>query len=90
MAQKCHLNIGYNDSDKIRPLCIKLPQIIGYAKYFDSNKTTCFKFIDKELLKKYIKIWEKISSVLGKEFDSETVYGDNDKHIKTKIRSYGD
>ena len=25
--------IGYNGNDNIRPLCIKLPQIIGYAKY---------------------------------------------------------
>ena len=24
------------------------------------------------------------------EFDSETVYGDSDKYIKTKIKSYGD
>ena len=24
------------------------------------------------------------------EFDSELVYGDNDKYIKTKIKSYGD
>ena len=23
--------IGYNDNDVIRPLCIKLPQIIGYV-----------------------------------------------------------
>ena len=26
--------IGYND-DVIRPLCIKLPQMIGYVKNFD-------------------------------------------------------
>ena len=24
------------------------------------------------------------------EFDSEPVYGDNDKYIKTKVKSYGD
>ena len=28
--------IGY-DVDVIRPLCIKLPQMIGYVKHFDSN-----------------------------------------------------
>ena len=30
----------------------------------------------------------KISSLIGEEFDSESVYGDNDKyiHIKAKIR----
>ena len=31
--------IRYNDNDNIRPLHIKLPQMIGYAKYFDSNRT---------------------------------------------------
>ena len=31
--------IGYNDDDVIRPLCIKLPQMIGYVQNFDSNKT---------------------------------------------------
>ena len=25
--------IGYNDNDVIRPLCIKLPQMTGYARY---------------------------------------------------------
>ena len=31
--------IGYNDDDAIRPLFIKIPQMIGYVKHFDSNKT---------------------------------------------------
>ena len=35
--------------------------MIGYAKYFDSNKTMSFKVIDKKLLKKYTKIWEKLA-----------------------------
>ena len=43
---------GYNDDDIIRPLCIKLPQMIGYVKCFNSNKTTSFKVTDKKLLKK--------------------------------------
>ena len=34
----CKYIIGYNDDDDvIRPLCIKLPQIIAYVKNFDSN-----------------------------------------------------
>ena len=31
----------------IRPLCIKRPQIIGYVKCFDSNKTMSFKALIK-------------------------------------------
>ena len=31
--------IGYNDNDNIRPLCIRLPQMTGYARKFDENAT---------------------------------------------------
>ena len=55
--------IGYNDDDVIRPLCIILPQMIGYVKHFDSNKTMSFKISDNKLLKKYNKIWEKVSNL---------------------------
>ena len=48
--------IEYNDYDVIRPLCIKLPQMIGYVKCFDSNKIMSFKVTDNKLLKKYNKI----------------------------------
>ena len=82
--------IGYNDDDITGPLCIKLPQMIGYVKHFDSNKTKSFKVGDNKLLKKYIKIWEKISNLMNIEFDSDPVYGDNDKYIKTKIKMYKD
>ena len=81
--------IGYNDDDVIRPLCIILSQIIGYVKHFDSNKAI-FKISDKKLLKKNNKIWEKISNLLNIEFDSEPVYGDGDKYMKTKIKMYRD
>ena len=82
--------IGYNDVDVIRPLHIKLPQIIGYIKNFDSNKTMSFNVDDNKLLKKYNKIWGKISNLMNIEFDSKPVYGDNDKYIKTKIKMYED
>ena len=42
--------IGYSD-DVIRPLRILLPQMIGYVRYFDDNKTMTFVADDKELLK---------------------------------------
>ena len=40
--------IEYNDDGDIRPLHIKLPQMIGYAKYFGTNKRMSFKVIDKK------------------------------------------
>ena len=63
--------------------------MIGYVKCFDSNKTMSFKVTDKKLLKKYSKIWEKVNNLMDIKFDSELVYGDNDKYIKTKIRYIG-
>ena len=75
--------LEYNDDDVIRSLCMKLPQMIGYVKHFDSNKTMSFKVNDNRLLKKYIKMWEKVSILMNIEFDNEPVYGDNDKYIKT-------
>ena len=74
---------GCNDNNVIRPLCIKkLPQMIGCVKHFDINKTMYFKA--NKLLKKYTKIWERVSSLMIINTDSEPVCGDNDKYIKTK------
>ena len=86
----CKYFIGYNNGDVIIPLCIILPQMIGYVKHFDSNRTISFKVSDNKLLKKYNKIWEKISNLLDIKFDSHPVYDDGDKYIKTKIKVYED
>ena len=65
--------------------------MIGCAKYFQNNNETMpFKVNNKKLLKKYIKIWKKVTSLMNIEFDSEPVYGGTDKYIKIKIKSYGD
>ena len=58
--------------------------MIVYVKHFDSNKTRSFKVIDNRLLKKYTRIWGKVNILMNIEFDSEPVYGDNDKYIKAK------
>ena len=64
--------------------------MIGYVKHFGSNKVMPFKVSDNKLLKKYNKMWEKISNLLDIKFDSQPVYGDGDKYRKTKIKMYGD
>ena len=58
----------------------------GYTRKFDENPTTSFIVKDKQLFKKYIKIWETIEGLMRINFESEAVYGDHDKYIKTKIR----
>ena len=76
--------IGYNENDNIRPSCIRLPQMTGYAIKFDENATMSFIVKDKQLFKKCTKIWEAIEELMKISFESKPVYGDHDKYIKTK------
>ena len=81
----CKYFIGYNDNDVIRPLCVRLPQMTGYVRKFDENATMSFN--DKQILKNYNKIWERVEKLLKIEFESKSVYGNDDnKYIKTKIK----
>ena len=80
--------IGYNDNDVIRPLCLRLPEMTGYAKKFNENATMSFRVNNKQLLKNYKKIWEKVKKLLKINFERKAVYGDDDKYIKTKINIY--
>ena len=65
----------YNDDNVIRPLCIKLPQMIRYVKCLNRNKAMSFKVIDES----YTKIWEGGRNLINMKLDSEPVYGNNDK-----------
>ena len=58
----------------------------GYARKFGENATMSFKVKDKQLLENYTKIWEKIEKLMKINFESNSVYGDDDKYIKTKIK----
>ena len=80
--------IGYNDNDIIRPLCIRLPQMTGYARKFDGNETMSFRVNNKQLLKNYNKTWEKVEKLMKIGFESKPVYGDDHKYIRTKIKIY--
>ena len=82
--------IGYNDNDTITPLRIRLPQMTGHARKFDENATMSFRVNKKQLLKSHNKIWEKIKKLTKIDFESEPVYGDDDKYIKTKTKMYSD
>ena len=80
--------IGYNNNDVIRLLCVRLPQMTDYARKFDENATMSFRANNKQLLKNYNKIWEKVEKLMRIDFESKPVYGDDDKYIKTKIKIY--
>ena len=78
--------IGYNDNT-IRPLQLFLPKLTGYLNIFENgNRKMSFVTDNNEFLERYTKIWEKISNLINKKFDSDPVY--NNKYINTKIRSY--
>ena len=90
MVIKTHILIRYIDNGIVRPLCIRLPQLTGCAREFDENATMSFIVKNKQLLKKYTKIWETIEGWMKINFESKPVYGDDDKYIKTKIKMYAD
>ena len=60
----------------------------GYVRKFNENSTMSLRVEDKQLLKNYNKIWEKIEKLMKIHFGSKPVYGDDNKYIKTKIKTY--
>ena len=80
--------IGYlhDDDDVIRTLCIILPQMSGYIKYFDNGrKNMSFKIEDESVYLKYTEIWNKIKNSPNSKFYSQPIY---DKYIKTKVKTF--
>ena len=64
-------------------LCIILPQMSGYIKYFENRgKNMSFEIKDDSVLDKFNEIWDKIKNILNKKFHSMPVY--NEKYIKAK------
>ena len=89
--------IRYNDNDVIRPLFVKLSKSTSYINQFKDKKTkittTTMSLMvqDKQLFKNYNKIWEKIESLMRKKIDNKLFYGNDDnKYIKTKIKTFKD
>ena len=77
--------IGYNDNDVIKPLYLELSQMMGYINKFEKNTIT----MSLKLFKSYNKIWKKIEKLMDIDFNTKPTYGDdNDKYIKTKIKTY--
>ena len=79
--------IGYLKGEIIKPLCIVLPQMSGYIKYFENvSKKMSFLIKDDEVWDKYDGIWDVIKDKLGIKFHSEPVY--EYKYLKTKVREF--
>ena len=68
----CKFFIGHSDKDVIRPLCIILPQMSGYIKYFgNGGKNMSFKIEDEGVHLKYTEIWNEIKRLVGTRFHSQ-------------------
>ena len=79
--------IGYQEGEIVKPLCIILPQMSGYIKYFENGgKNMSFLIKDDEVWDKYDKIWDVIKDKLGIKFHSEPVY--EYRYLKAKVREF--
>ena len=74
--------IGYlHDDGVIRPLCVTLPQMSGYIKYFENGgKNMSFEIEEERYMLKFAEIWNKIKGVLNVKFHSQPVYDDKYKN----------
>ena len=72
----------------VKPLCIILPPMGGYIKYFEYGGMNIFFLIkdDDEGQERYKQIWHLIKNKLGIRFHSLSVH--DKKYLKTKVKEY--
>ena len=78
---------GYLNNDVIKPLCVILPQMSGYIKYFDNNgKNMSFVTDDKEVYEIHNEIWNVVKKLLKLEFTASPIR--DDKYILAKLKIF--
>ena len=79
---------GYLNNDGIiKPLCVILPQMNGYIKYFeDGGKIMSFVTDDKKVYEKYDEIWNVVKGLLKLQFTVDPIR--NDKYISAKLKIF--
>ena len=78
---------GYLNNDVIQPLCVILPQMSGYIKYFDDGgKNMSFVTDDEEVYKKYKEIWEVVRKLFKVKFTVNPIR--DDKYIIGKLKIF--
>ena len=79
--------IGYKEGEIVKPLCIILPEMTGYIKYFENGgKNMSFIIKDDDVLDKYNEIWDKIRETLNIKFHSMAVH--DETHTNAKVREF--
>ena len=77
----------YLNNDTIQPLCVILPQMDGYIKYFDDGgKNMSFVTDDEKIYKKYYEIWEVVKKLLKVDFTVDLVR--DDKYLVAKLKIF--
>ena len=77
---------GYLNNDVVQPLCVILPQISGYIKYFDDGGKNMLLVTDDEVYKKHNEIWEVVRKLLKLKFTVSSVR--DDKYIIAKLKIF--
>ena len=78
---------GYLNNDVIKPLCIILPQMNGYIKYFgDGGKNMSFITDDEKVYEKYDEIWNVVKGLLKLKFTTSPIR--DDKYILAKFKIF--
>ena len=79
--------IGYQEDGIVKSLCIILPQMNGYIKYFEIDENNMsFLIKNSEIWEKYEDIWNLIKNKLNIKFHSQPIY--ENKYLKTKVREF--
>ena len=79
--------IGYQEDEIVKPLCIILPQMNVFIKYFDNGgKNMSLSIKNNEVWEKYEDIWNVIKNKLNIKFHSQPIY--ENKYLKTKVREF--
>ena len=81
--------ICYQDNEIVKSLCVILPQMNGYIKYFEKGrKNMSFMIKHDNILYNYNEIWDKIKEKLNIKFHSMPIY--DQTYIKAKVREFDD
>ena len=78
---------GYLNNNVIKLLCVILPQMNGYIKYFDDGgKNMSFVTEDEKVYEKYDEIWNVVKGLLKLKFAASPIR--NDKYILAKLKIF--
>ena len=76
-----------NNDGIIKPLCVILPQMNGYTKYFnDGGKNMSFVRDDEKFYEKYDEIWNLVKGLLKLKFTASPIR--NDKYILVELKIF--